>query len=608
MATKRRTQINQYLFMRTNIQVPEVETLLAIVSPNQSKTKLREAVLLARGKVASGGKWRKTLYSVAFLVLAFLLLAGSAFAPQGLWASVGAVLAGTSLVASIYYLLEFDHGLLKQTILYFAQAEERIAARCSINESRELASAQTIQTQTTVQQQANELLSAGYSLNDIAQSYTDALTAVRGAQQSMQIRNTAACKAVEAADREVRDATAMFEDRASRWWPSRLIPAYTRAAASRWLAALEKRAAIRFEQNSCSAAVEAYETLAKSLSQLSGDYVDAQSLTASAGSDAGLRMDATNRLQNITGCNKALPLPSEIAGIVENEIASNEPSIRQAIASRESEQPLAEAIRNQAEKVASKVRLPESFGEFYSQRNGDKQLLLKQIDLQSHEFATANPTPGRQRIRHRFLMVEGGETAPVCKDVIGISKDMIVRTINHPRSDEFVCVTESRFEPCSEITEYLEGVRQFQSLTPEQRSPMIVAIADDDFLVAFSPESSHDALRPIRLLCIALVLGIIKRTGAECYKVLDANDPNNPHFGKGFNQAIEALATDQTLAKRIEMSIEAVYSVEGAECIRKKLLEAKAKDMVPSANGKRFREMLDQEIQRVSSKRTFASA
>ncbi|MDX1952172.1 MAG: hypothetical protein SFY81_08295 [Verrucomicrobiota bacterium] len=589
--------------MRTNIQVPEVETLLANVSPNQSKTKLREAVLLTRAKVASGGKWRKTLHAVTLVVLACLLLAGSIFAPEGLWASIGAILAAGSFIASIYCLFEFDHGVLKQTVLYFAQAEEKIAAKSSADESRGLAMAQTMQTQATVHQQANELLSAGHSLNEIAQSYAEALSAVREYQQTAQGRNTDACKAVESADREVRDATAMFEDRARRWWPSRLFPAYTRVAASRWLAALEKRAAIRFEQGACSAAAEGYETLAKSLSQLSGDYVDAKSVTSSEASDAGLKIDATNRLQNVTGCNKGLPLPSEIAGIVENEVVLNEASIRQAIASREAEQPLSEAIRNQAEKVASKVRLPESFGEFYSQRNGDKQLLLKQIDLQSHEFATASPTPGRQRIRHRFLMVEGGETAPVCKDVIGISKDMIVRTINHPRSDEFVCVTESRFEPCSEITEYLEGVRQFQSLTPEQRSPMIVAVAEDDFLVAFSPESAHDPLRPVRLLCVGLVLGIIKRTGAECYKAVDANDPHNAHFGKGFSQAIDVLATDQALARNIEQSIEAVYSVDGAEAIRRKLLDAKTKNMVPSSNCKRFREMLDHEIQRASSKR-----
>ena len=586
---------------------PESESFLASISANQSKTKLREAALLARANAGSCGKWRKLPYAVAFMILALLLLAGSVFAPPGFWASVGAAMTMGSFLLGVYCAIAFDPNQLKQTAMFFAQAEEKVVAK-SVEETQNLATVQISQMETAANQRANEKLSSGEGLDAIKQYYANALETVRADRQAFQTRCASASKAMEVADRAVRDAAARFDDRARRWWPGRLVPAYTRVAASQWISALEKRAAVSFDQNVCSAAIQGYERLATFLAGLAGECAIAQTETAAAAVDAADRIDSAKKLQNITGCNKQFPLPDDIAQAVENQIESDEASIRHAIASRPADQSLAEAIRHQAQKVAGSVPLPKTFNQFFGGLNGAKQLLLKQIDLQSSEFAIANPYAGRQRIRYRFLLVEDGDMSPVSKDVKAMSKDMIVRTADHPRPEECLCVTEERFAPVGENHELLEGFRQFRNLPPEKRGSMVVAVDDASILLGYSPESAHDPSRPARLLFVALVLGLIERTGAECYKTVDHNDPDAPSFAKGVDQAINVLATDEALARRIEQAIENLHSIEGADAIRKKLLEAKTKNLVPLAAVKRFRETLDAEIQRLNSIRPALAA
>jgi hypothetical protein len=58
----------------------------------------------------------------------------------------------------------------------------------------------------------------------------------------------------------------------------------------------------------------------------------------------------------------------------------------------------------------------------------------------------------------------------------------------------------------------------------------------------------------------------------------------------------------------VAASCEGLYSVEGADAIRKKLLDAKAKNPVPSAATKRFRETLSQEMRRLDSPRPALAA
>lgn len=537
-------------------------------------------------------------------------LGGCAFAPPGIVASLGAGTAMALLLLAMYYALAFDHTQLKQSAIILSQSEDRLAAKASAEESNALAFAQISQMQDATTQKANDLLTSGNSLDVIKAYYAEVLQTVRADREAFQALCANECKVIETADREVRDAGARFDDRSRRWWPGRLVPAYTRAAAARWISALEKRASARFNHASSSAAVECYDRLASVLAGLAAECAQAQSETAAAVVEAGSVIDSAKRLQNVTGCNKHFPLPDEIALAVETQVRSDEGSIRHAIACRPPGLSLGEAIRQQALKVAAAVPLPKTFNQFFGGLNGAKQLLLKQVDLQSSEFAVANPFAGRQRIRHRFLLVEGGEMSPVAKDVKAISKDMIVRTVDHPHPEEFVCVTEERFSPVGENHEVMEAFRRFRSQPAEKRGSMIVAVdeKDEEFLVNYSPESAYDPSRPARLLFVALVLGVVHRTGAECYKVVDPNDPGCPNFAKGLEQAIQTLATDDRLARQVEQALDQIQSVEGVDAIRRKLLDAKSKALVPLVALKHYRETIDAEIQRLNSLRPALAA
>jgi hypothetical protein len=595
--------------MKANyLQLPEPETLIASVSANQTKAKLRNFALLTRTNLGSTGQWGKVLPGTICLIIAMLFGAAAVFAPPGLWASICAVFAVFTAVCGVYYILKFDHGLLKQIALHFVQGSEKAATTTAQDESSSLASTQIAGVQTALNQCAKELIASGSSLEEIKQQFAGTLDFARANQQVLQTRMAAISKDVEKADREVHEAAAQFEERTGHWWPSRILPGYSRALALRWLGAAEKSNILKIEQSTCSAAINCYERIAESLSRNAGDYTSAQAEIATNASGAESKVKAVKSLQNLTGCNKELPRHNEIVALVEKQVETMSASIREAIASRAANEGITEAIQHQARIVADNVRLPATFADFYSMRNGDKQLLLQQIDLQSYEFLTANPTPGRQRIRHRFVLVQGGETAPVCKDIVAASKDLLVRAADHSNPTECVVVTESRFEPCREITEYLEGVRQFRSLPQERRATMIVAVEDDDYLMAYSPENAHEPTRPLRLLTLALALGVIKRTGAECYKVVDINDEANQHFAKGFDQALDVLSTNERLSKQIEQSIDQICSVDGAQNVQKRLLEAKCRNMVPAAVGKQFREAIDEEVERLESNRQAIAA
>jgi hypothetical protein len=336
------------------------------------------------------------------------------------------------------------------------------------------------------------MLSSGSSLEDLRQYYAGVLGDIRAAQQALQDGNANASKASEVAEREACQAASIFEDRARRWWPGRLLPAYTRSAALRWLSALEHTAAARLDLAASAEAMVAYQNIAESIAALAGDYSTAQAKITSAAADAGAQLQTAREHQNISGCSKSVPLPENIVHAVEDYVQANEGQIRHAVASRPPNQTLADAIKSQAEAAARAVRLPRTFREFYAGLNRSKQLLLRQIDRQSEEFSATNPSPGRQRIRHRFQLAEGGEASQACKDVASLSRDMLVRMADNANPYEFVCLTEERFAPVGELPEYLEGVRHLQSLAPDKRAPMIVAVETDDILITYSPESSHD--------------------------------------------------------------------------------------------------------------------
>jgi hypothetical protein len=143
-------------------------------------------------------------------------------------------------------------------------------------------------------------------------------------------------------------------------------------------------------------------------------------------------------------------------------------------------------------------------------------------------------------------------------------------------------------------------VRILASLPPDQVAPMIVAADTDDAILGYSPESGHDPDRTSRLLVLGVALGIIERTGAETYRLRDVDDPKATHFSQGFQAALEKIAADRFLARRIESEIETVSAALGQENFRAKLTAAKGRNDVPSGFLKKYRGVLQSEIERIA--------
>ena len=595
--------------MKLNTIIPSPEGLVASVTPRQAKAKLAESMLRARASVDTGGSWRKLPHAGGLVALALLLYAAAAFAPPGACASIVAMLATAALIAAVYYTLEFQPIVLKQAVLLMDQNLGKVFMKCADEEAQKLAATLGAGVRDQVDRQAKDIVAnQDGGVANLKEFYADAATIIRSHHEVLKLRLAGTGEALDAADKELRKAGAAYEERTRCWWPVRLIPGAARVPARQWIVAIEKGMNAKLDHTACARATEVCEDLSRLMSQGAEEYGRAKGEILGVVAQANLQIDSVRKLQNMTGCNKQFPLPDEIQHLVAENIAANKSSIRHGIASRPAGQSLTDAIRSQALAIIAALPLPQSFAEFYAQRNGDKQLLLKQIDQQSLEFSTAEKKPGSAPIRHRFLMAQGGETSPACKDVAKISRGMLIRTIDNPQASEFVCVTESRFEPCSEITEFLAGVREFQSLPVEKRALMVVEVEDDDTLICYAPESAHDAGRPTRLLCLGLLMGLVKRTGAECYKLADDNDADNAPFAKGFDQAVDALATDLELARELEQSLSNIYSVEGVEAVRTKVTEGKKLNLVPASACKSFRDALDEECQRLNASQNLFAA
>ena len=588
--------------MNPNPNIPTPEALVASVSPRQAQNRVAESVLRARVSVDSVGSLRKLTRAVVFITIALLLGAGAVFAPPGAGASILAMFATAALIIGGYYVLEFDPGVLKQAMFLLEQNLGSSFLRAAETEARKLASDQIAGVLDRMHQEVSDMMAnQGTSLAGLKGYYDDASATMRAVQDGLLRRLAGARQADEGADKELRKASAAFEERIRRGWLVRLIPAASRVPARQWIAAVEKSLSCKLEQIAAARATEVCDELSRLISMGVQEYAQAVGAVSGAAVEADTRIQGVRALQNLTGSNKQFPLTGEIEALVAAKVVAGESVIRHGIASRPPDQSVAEAVGVQAATIVAALPLPEFWEEFYGQRNGDRGSVLRQIDQQSLEFCNAETKPGSTQIRFRFLLAQGGGTSPTCKDVEKANGSISTRSIDHPQANEVVCVTESRFEPASIITEYLEAARQFQSLPADKRAQMIVEVEDDETLLCYAPESSHDAGRPSRLLCLGLLMGLVKRTGAESYKLSDRNDAGNAPFAKGFDQAVDVLSTDLALARQIEQGLGQVYSVEGVEAIRAKIAEAKTKSLVPKDAGKRFRDTLDEELRRLNA-------
>ena len=100
--------------------------------------------------------------------------------------------------------------------MFFAQAEEKFAARASVEETQNLATVQISQREAAARRMANEILSSGEGLDAIKQYYANSLETVRADRLEFQTRCASASKLMEVADHEVRDAVTRFDDHARR--------------------------------------------------------------------------------------------------------------------------------------------------------------------------------------------------------------------------------------------------------------------------------------------------------------------------------------------------------------------------------------------------------
>jgi hypothetical protein len=159
-------------------------------------------------------------------------------------------------------------------------------------------------------------------------------------------------------------------------------------------------------------------------------------------------------------------------------------------------------------------------------------------------------------------------------------------------------VTESRYEPASEIVEFVACAKTFSAMTRETQSLAITVVDDDSEITDYKPESRSDPERPYRLLVLGLLSGEVVRTGAEQYRERDITNPKNGHFAKGFEDAASAIRTDSDLSARLEKRINQCFESEGQSAVLSRIRDSfSTSEIVPATVIPRFRQILLDEYQ-----------
>jgi hypothetical protein len=182
-------------------------------------------------------------------------------------------------------------------------------------------------------------------------------------------------------------------------------------------------------------------------------------------------------------------------------------------------------------------------------------VLLEGIDTGANEFAVTKPIPGRVQQRIRHVLANGGTSCPAFEQVKTHSNSVLCRAVSHADPSELIVMTESRYEPASEIVEFVACAKTFSAMSRETQSLAITVVDDDSEITDYKPESRSDPERPYHLLVLGLLCGEVVRTGAEQYRERDIINPKNGHFAKGFEDAATSIRTDAELCDRLEKRI-----------------------------------------------------
>jgi len=305
----------------------------------------------------------------------------------------------------------------------------------------------------------------------------------------------------------------------------------------------------------------------------------------------------SNQTESFVG--RALPSLADVFDQATEVVSANRQEVFGSFAAHTGGQ-IRETMQEAIEKIIADAEvMPKTFDAWWAAADDfRREKLLESIDTGANEFAVTKPIPGRVQQRVRHVLAHGGISCPAFEQVKVRSNSVLCRAINHADPTELFVVTESRYEPASEIVEFAACARTFSAMSPEIQSLAITVVDDDSEITDYKPESRSDPARPYRLLVLGLLSGEVVRTGAEQYRERDIINPKNGHFAKGFEDAAAAIRTDSELSNRLEKRINQCFEAEGQSAVLTRIRDSfKISEFVPAAVIPRFRQILLDEYQ-----------
>ena len=561
------------------------QNLVAAVTPPAVLDIIRRRADLAVGTIARASARRWALWGWFFILGAVLLATAS------LLVSTRGLIEGTAAAAmflGILCLVLVEPRQMLTSVENFhafcdqAEKEWRTAAS---GRARQLFERwQEIVTTFVREQQARRGLSGGQD------ELHEAIDHIKSVERHLDAMFTAAVHGAESGTESVAAKRSQMRQKVSSWLRRFRVGAI-RTLARQTVEAQEKNIQLKhksvvFEALKNQALSPLVQLLQRLADALAKDQHECVQILADA--RAALNKESIGN-QNADGA-VMWPPERDIKNVVRDSIAERLPGLRSRVASRPPEVPLAQEIEKAVgDMVASQPVVSEDFKTQFERGNGQGRVLLSDATAVAREWSHHNDSvhPGEPHWRMMTLLCDGGENSPIFKALKKHADGMVVRGLHVAQPDEIQLICESRWEKPSSHPRLAQCAKSLEHVTREQLA-LMTPLEDVEFLRTYTPEQPDPKEQVIKVMAMALALGVIVRDGSVLRAAPGqgvAGNLRGGRIGGGWDQAIANLASDGDLRRQIETQVRNTCEAKGAKNVAELISEAmKRPDLVPAAH------------------------
>lgn len=581
--------------------VHNVGSFKSRVSTDPALDEIRRITDCSNKAIARSGRFNHASWGITLVILGCSFIGAAWFLPtQDVELGVAAALC---VAGGVVLIVRYDpNSAVRQVEAFDRLVVAGHQTWASVAEQHASAMAATLTE--AIAGTPHRIMESGYGIREIISALHDTIAQARELQQALEHEAETGAQETAVASEVSSTKDADFRRHSARRI-ARFFAGGVRKRAAAALGARERLASLRRKEVSLRHVMSVANTVERALEE-TARTLEQSGLTPLVELADHANQEVDSKLQQgARGLFGKIVPPAQ--DVVEKARALFTPridEIARAVVARANNVSLADAIMIEVDAILARNPLsPPDLASYFAGLNGTAEAILAQFTNESEELAISQPIPGRTRRRIRAVLVKDGANSPLTRSIQQRSEGFVVRGIEVDNPQQLLQVTESRFEPGSELVELRDAAQVLNQLSDEAKAVMVTAV-DDDALVLnqFRPEERENPRRGMRLLALGLATGVIVRRRAT----YELKQPNGLAvvIGKSFHATVEALQADTPNSKDVRQLIEAEMTARGSDGFCRAAHEAvQQPTLVPEEHLAEVQALLAEEIASLGQKR-----